>query len=120
MVLDINLLEFLRIRKNIKHPFRKELFLKIGVFFLLFALTMISVFYYLTEKSSYTQDTILDAHEYFLYSNLIESWNFPPDTVKVKSTLDNLKLFGCIYHKGIIQHIFIKILVDTVNSSIFI
>lgn len=100
-MLDINLLEFLKIRKNIKHPFRKELFLKIGVFFLLFALTIISVFYYLTEKTSYTQDTIMDAHEYFLYSNLVESWDFPPDTAKVKSTLDNLKLFGCIYHKGI-------------------
>jgi len=40
----------------------------------------------------------MDAHEYFLYSNLVESWEFPPDTNKVRSTLDNLKLFGCIYH----------------------
>ena len=89
-----------KIKENVQRNFRKELFLKIGVFFLLFALTIISVFYYLTEKTSYTQDTILDAHEYYLYSNLVESWGFPPDTNKVRSTLDNLKLFGCIYKNG--------------------
>ena len=42
----------------------------------------------------------MDAHETFLYSNLIESWDFPPDTTKVKESLDNLKLFGCIYENG--------------------
>lgn len=88
---------FPKIKEKPQYRFRKELFLKIGIFFSLFALTIISVFYYLTEKSSYTQDTILDAHEYYLYSNLVESWGFPPDTIKVKETLDNLKLFGCIY-----------------------
>tara|TARA_S200000501_G_scaffold378881_1_gene444501 strand:+ start:6441 stop:7805 length:1365 start_codon:yes stop_codon:yes gene_type:complete len=90
-------LEFQKIKEKPQYRFRKELFLKIGIFFSLFALTIISVFFYITEKSSYTQDTILDAHEYYLYSNLVESWGFPPDTLKVKETLKNLKLFGCIY-----------------------
>ena len=90
-------MEFQKIKEKPQYRFRKELFLKIGIFFSLFALTIISVFFYITEKSSYTQDTILDAHEYYLYSNLVESWGFPPDTLKVKETLKNLKLFGCIY-----------------------
>lgn len=89
-----------KIRENFQRPFRKELFLKIGVFFLLFSIAIISVFYYITEKSSYTLDTVLDAHELYLYSNLVESWGFPPDTNKVRTTLDNLKLFGCVYKNG--------------------
>ena len=93
-------MELQKIKKTIRRSFQQVLFLRIGVFFLLFSFSIISVIYYLTEKTSYTQDTILDAHEYFLYSNLVESWGFPPDTILVKKTLDNLKLFGCIYHQG--------------------
>ncbi len=35
-----------------------------------------------------------------MYSNLVESWGFPPDTTKVKSTFENLKLYGCIYNNN--------------------
>ena len=29
------------------------------------------------------QDTILDAHEFYYYSQMVQSWGAPPDTNKV-------------------------------------
>ena len=43
------------------------------------------------------QDTILDAHEFYYYSQMVQSWGAPPDTNKVLFDLKNLQLQGAIF-----------------------
>ena len=49
--------------------------------------------YYYTD-----QDTILDTHELYFYSELIGGWEFPEDTIKIKNDVDNLHYNVSIYN----------------------
>ena len=63
---------------------------------LLFAFILIIINYQVIMLSYTEQDTILDAHEFYYYSEMIQSWGLPPDTIKVHEDLTNLQLSGCI------------------------
>ncbi|MBC8213892.1 MAG: HAMP domain-containing histidine kinase [Candidatus Marinimicrobia bacterium] len=62
-----------------------------------FSILLISVIYWVVAFSYQEQDTILDAHEYYYYSKMVSSWEIPPDTIKIKEDLINLKMM-CIIH----------------------
>ena len=67
--------------------FTGYLFYKIGVLVLLcFILLTITIFsvvdYYYTDH-----DTILDAHELYFYSQLLEQWSFPEDSLSIKNDI---------------------------------
>ncbi len=77
--------------------FTGYLFYKIGVLVLLcFILLTITIFsvvdYYYTDH-----DTILDAHELYFYSQLLEQWSFPEDSLSIKNDVDNLHFSVTIY-----------------------
>ena len=64
-----------------------------------FTITLTSVLYYRFEYSFTTQDSILDAHENYYYSKMVESWGDPPDTVLIKKEIKNLKMWCGIFKK---------------------
>ena len=60
---------------------------------------MISVLYYQFEYSFTTQDSILDAHENYYYSEMVSGWGNPPDTNLVINEINNLKMWCGIYNR---------------------
>ena len=60
---------------------------------------MISVLYYQFEYSFTTQDSILDAHENYYYSEMVYGWGNPPDTNLVINEINNLKMWCGIYNR---------------------
>ena len=87
---DINLLEKLKIK--LLPGFRKSLFNRLGLLVIVFTIALTTVLYYQFEYSFTTQDTIIDSHEYYYYSKMVENWGNPPDTSLVKKEIDNLKM----------------------------
>ncbi len=63
----------------------------------LFAAILILIIYQVLIFSYSEQDTILDAHEYYYYSQMVESWGLPPDTTKMLMDMENLQLEGCVF-----------------------
>ena len=72
--------------------FTAHLFYKIGLLVALFSLVLSGVVFYVVEYYYTDQDTILDAQELFFYGFLVDSWDFPEDTLSIKREVDNLHL----------------------------
>ncbi|MBT5956770.1 MAG: HAMP domain-containing histidine kinase [Candidatus Marinimicrobia bacterium] len=51
--------------------------------------------YYQFNYSFTTQDSILDSHEAYYYSKMVQGWGTPPDTNLIKEDIENLHL-DCI------------------------
>ncbi len=81
-------------------PFRKSLFLRIALMVTTFTGALIMVVYFVVYLSFTEQDTILDTHEFYYYSKMVESWGMPPDTTKILKDLLNLKMIGGVYKGG--------------------
>tara|TARA_Y100001968_G_scaffold19278_1_gene15149 strand:- start:517 stop:1887 length:1371 start_codon:yes stop_codon:yes gene_type:complete len=96
MVLVINLLEFNKIKFFFSNN-RKSLFFRLGLMVSVFAAILIIIIGLIVQLSYSEQDTILDAHEYYYYSQMVQSWGSPPDTNKVLLDIKNLHLNACIY-----------------------
>ncbi len=58
------------------------------------------VLYFVVYYSFSEQDTILDTHECYYYSQMVESWGVPPDTLMMLRDLKNLQMMGGIYIEG--------------------
>ena len=86
---------------KLPHPFRKSLFNRLGLLVVVFTIILIAVLYYRFEYSFTTQDSILDAHENYYYSKMVESWGSPPDTNRIILEINNLQLWCGIYRKNI-------------------
>jgi len=82
-------------------PFRKSLFLRIAMMVTTFTVALIMVIYFVVYLSFTEQDTILDTHEFYYYSHMVESWGMPPDTTIILKDLKNLKMIGGIYKEGV-------------------
>ncbi|MFQ6609624.1 MAG: ATP-binding protein [Fidelibacterota bacterium] len=65
-----------------------------------FTVALLMVIYFVVYLSFTEQDTILDTHEFYYYSHMVESWGIPPDTTKILEDLENLKMIGGIYKNG--------------------
>ena len=63
----------------------------------IFAAILIIIIGFVVKYSYSDQDTILDAHEYYYYSQMVNSWGSPPDTNLVLLDIKNLHLKACIY-----------------------
>ena len=63
----------------------------------IFAAVLIIIIGLIVQLSYSEQDTILDAHEYYYYSQMVQSWGSPPDTNKVLLDIKNLHLNACIF-----------------------
>ena len=74
---------------------RKSLYFRLGTLLLGFTFILIMVLYYQFNYSFTTQDSILDAHEAYYYSKMVQGWGTPPDTILIKEDIDNLHL-DCI------------------------
>ncbi len=70
---------------------------RIGIVFILTAIALVLSTYYATNWGYTGRDDILDAHDAYLYSHLISSWDFPPNIEKASHELDNLKLKCSIF-----------------------
>ena len=81
-------------------PFQRSLFLRIGLLVTSFTGALILVMYFVVYYSFSEQDTILDTHECYYYSEMVASWGMPPDTLKILHDLRNLKMMGGIYKGG--------------------
>ena len=81
--------------------FQTSLFNRLGILVIVFTITLTATLFYQFEYSFTTQDSILDAHEHYYYSKMVESWGSPPDTNKVKKELTNLKIWCGIYNKEV-------------------
>ena len=73
-------------------PLQRSLFLRIGLMVAGFSVILIFGVYYFVMFSYTEQDTILDAHEYYYYSEMVSSWGVPPDTTTMLQDLKNLKM----------------------------
>jgi len=74
---------------------RKSLYFRLGTLLLGFTSILILVLYYQFNYSFTTQDSILDSHEAYYYSKMVESWGTPPDTNLIREDIENLHL-DCI------------------------
>jgi len=95
----INLLENHRI--NLRNLLKTSLFNRLGVLVIVFTITLTAVLFYQFQYSFTTQDIILDAHEHYYYSKMVESWGSPPDTNRIILEINNLQLWCGIYRKNI-------------------
>ena len=76
---------------------RTSLFNRLGVLVIVFTITLTVVLFYQFEYSFTTQDTILDAHEHYYYSEMVERWGSPPDTNYILKEIKNLQIWCGIY-----------------------
>ncbi len=86
-----------RIKLNLH--FRKSLFTRLGVLVVIFTIALVSIIWYQFNYSHTTQDSILDAHETYYYSQMVSSWGNPPDTNLVKKEINNLKMWCGIFKR---------------------
>jgi len=84
---------------KLPHPFRKSLFNRLGLLVVVFTIILIAVLYYRFEYSFTTQDSILDAHENYYYSKMVEGWGNPPDTIHIREEITNLKMWCGIFKR---------------------
>jgi signal transduction histidine kinase len=73
------------------------LFGRIGVLFVLAALVLVLFTYYITDWGYTGRDNVLDAHDAYLYNNLVNSWGTPPRLHALEKELNNLKLKGTVF-----------------------
>ena len=102
MAQDINLLEKKRIKPILQY--RKSLFKRLGLLVVIFTATLTSVLFYQFHYSFSTQDSILDAHENYYYSRMVENWGNPPDTLKMMNDINNLHMWCGIYYRDITKY----------------
>ena len=86
---------------RIRYPlwFRKSLFNRLGFLVVVFTIALSAVLYYQFEYFFTTQDSILDSHEHYFYSEMVEKWGTPPDTNNIIKDINNLHLWCGIYKK---------------------
>ena len=77
--------------------FRRSLFFRLSILIIVFTLALVFALVWGFWFSFERQDSILDAHEAYFYSNMVENWGIPPDTVHVKKDIENLHLSCAIY-----------------------
>ncbi len=88
-------MEILRI--NLELGFRKSLFKRLGLLVVVFTISLVSLIWYQFNYSHTTQDSILDAHESYYYSEMVSRWGNPPDINLVIKEIDNLQMWCGIF-----------------------
>ena len=86
-----------RIKPNPR--FKKSLFTRLGLLVVVFTIALTSVLYYQFQYSFTTQDSILDAHETYYYSEMVSKWSNPPDTNYVLKEINNLQMWCGIFNR---------------------
>jgi len=71
----------------------------LGFLVIVFTIALTAVLYYQFSYSFTTQDSILDAHENYYYSQMVKGWENPPDTNIVKKEIKNLHMWCGIFKK---------------------
>ena len=84
---------------NQKPQFRKSLFTRLGFLVVVFTIALTAVLYYQFEQAFTTQDSILDAHENYYYSQMVLGWDNPPDTNLIKKDIKNLHMWCGIFER---------------------
>ena len=87
-----------RIKPNLQ--FRKSLFKRLGLLVVIFTVALVSIIWYQFNYSHTTQDSILDAHETYYYSQMVSSWGNPPDTNLVIKEINNLQMWCGIFKRN--------------------
>jgi len=77
--------------------FTSFLYYKIALLVMVFSISLIALIFFVVDYYYTDQDTILDAHEMYFYSQLISSWDFPLDSIKMKQDIINLQYNISIY-----------------------
>tara|TARA_Y100001970_G_scaffold292060_1_gene431734 strand:- start:1989 stop:3311 length:1323 start_codon:yes stop_codon:yes gene_type:complete len=78
--------------------FTRYLFYKIGLLVVLFSIFLTAVIFYTVDYYYTDPDTLLDAHELYFYSNIVENWHFPKDSTEIKNQIDNLHWIVAFYN----------------------
>ena len=71
---------------------QQSLFFRLALVFLFTTAGIVVSSYYVVNWGYTGRDDILDAHDAYLYNNLVSSWGSPPDVSLASKELDNLKL----------------------------
>jgi len=79
--------------------FRKSLFTRLGLLVVIFTIALVSIIWYQFNYSHTTQDSILDAHETYYYSQMVSNWENPPDTNLVIKEINNLQMWCGIFNR---------------------
>ena len=80
--------------------FKKNIYGKIALLFLVATLTLVFSSYYVINWSFETKDSLLDVQDAYLHIKLIQSWGDLGDTSSLGQELNNLSVFGYIYSLG--------------------
>ena len=64
---------------------------------IVFTISLTAVLYYQFDRSYITQNSILDAHENYYYSQMVSRWGNPPDTNHVLQEINNLQMWCGIF-----------------------
>jgi len=84
---------------NPKPKFRKSLFTRLGFLVVVFTIALTAILYYQFERAFTTQDSILDAHENYYFSQMVLKWGNPPDTNYVLNEINNLHMWCGIFER---------------------
>ena len=77
--------------------FSSYLYYKIALLVLIFSIGLIALIFFVVDYYYTDQDTILDAHEMYFYSQLVSNWDFPNDSLLIKQEIANLNYDLSIY-----------------------
>lgn len=69
---------------------------------IVFTIALTAALYYQFSYSFTTQDSILDAHENYYYSQMVNGWGNPPDTNLIKQEINNLHMWCGIFERDTI------------------
>tara|TARA_Y100000588_G_C14279296_1_gene936077 strand:+ start:7278 stop:8633 length:1356 start_codon:yes stop_codon:yes gene_type:complete len=89
---------------NSLFQYRKSLFKRLGFLVVIFTATLTGVLLYQFHYSFSTQDSILDAHENYYYSSMVEGWGSPPDTLNIIRVIENLHMWCGIYSRDMTEY----------------
>ena len=77
--------------------FTSFLYYKIALLVFVFSILLIALVFVVVDYYYTDQDTIRDAHELYFYYALVDAWDFPADTNKIKNEILNLHCSLSIY-----------------------
>ena len=92
--------------------FTGHLFYKIGLLVILFSMLLTGVIFYTVDYYYTEQDTILDAQELYFYGYIVNGWDFPKDSIKIKNEIDSLHFNVTFYNSDSLLLWFYPDLVD--------
>jgi signal transduction histidine kinase len=79
--------------------FKQKIFSRLALLFFIATISLVFTTYYVLNWAIADKDNILDAHDAYYHTLLLDSWKDLEDTLAIRKELANLQLFAKIYFR---------------------